>query len=330
MTTRVLVTGGAGFIGSHVADLFLAKGWAVDIIDNLSSGKRENVPDAATLHVVDIRSERGGGDRHERRVRRRSSTSPRRWTCGAAWPIRCSMRSVNILGTLNLLEALRASGRGREHALRLLVDRRRDLRRLLDAAEPRDDAEGAGFAVRDRQASRRVLPVVLHAHPRLRRGERALRQRVWAAAGSARRGGRRRDFLRPDPRGPALTVFGDGEQTRDYVHVSDVADATYRAATTKLDPPRQVDDRSFNVGTGEGKSVLEFAHTLLAAAGSRAADRVRAEARRASRRTRSSRRTRRAHVLGWSPRVSLAEGLADTYAWFAARANKPAVQTART
>ena len=75
------------------------------------------------------------------------------------------------------------------------------------------------------------------------------------------------EFSRARP----LTVFGDGEQTRDYVHVSDVADATYRAATTKLDPPRQVDDRSFNVGTGEGKSVLELAHTLLAAAGARAA-----------------------------------------------------------
>ncbi|HVY45665.1 MAG TPA: NAD-dependent epimerase/dehydratase family protein, partial [Minicystis sp.] len=46
MTTRALVTGGAGFIGSHVCDLLLAKGWTVEIIDDLSSGKRENVPAA--------------------------------------------------------------------------------------------------------------------------------------------------------------------------------------------------------------------------------------------------------------------------------------------
>ena len=80
--------------------------------------------------------------------------------------------------------------------------------------------------------------------------------------------------------GRALTVFGDGEQTRDYVHVSDVADATYRAATTKLEPPRQVDDRSFNVGTGEGKSVLELAHTLLAGGGRASDAGVCAETRR--------------------------------------------------
>ncbi|MGE5099692.1 MAG: NAD-dependent epimerase/dehydratase family protein, partial [Deltaproteobacteria bacterium] len=56
MTRRVLITGGAGFIGSHVADRFLADGWSVEIIDNLSSGKRVNVDPAARLHVLDIRS----------------------------------------------------------------------------------------------------------------------------------------------------------------------------------------------------------------------------------------------------------------------------------
>ena len=57
MSGRVLVTGGAGFVGSHVCEAFLSKGWAVDIVDNLSSGKRENVPSGATLHVVDVRNE---------------------------------------------------------------------------------------------------------------------------------------------------------------------------------------------------------------------------------------------------------------------------------
>ena len=50
MSKRVLVTGGAGFIGSHVADVFLANGWSVDVIDDFSSGKRQNVPAAAALH----------------------------------------------------------------------------------------------------------------------------------------------------------------------------------------------------------------------------------------------------------------------------------------
>src|SRR5215208_5927742 len=56
MTRRTLITGGAGFIGSHLSDLFLANGWSVDVIDNLSSGKRENVDAAAKFHELDIRS----------------------------------------------------------------------------------------------------------------------------------------------------------------------------------------------------------------------------------------------------------------------------------
>ena len=56
MSRRALVSGGAGFIGSHVTELLLSRGYHVDIVDNLSSGKRENVPAGATLHVADIGS----------------------------------------------------------------------------------------------------------------------------------------------------------------------------------------------------------------------------------------------------------------------------------
>ena len=56
MTQRALVTGGAGFIGSHVADLFLEKRYEVEIIDDISKGKRENVPERATLHEVSVTS----------------------------------------------------------------------------------------------------------------------------------------------------------------------------------------------------------------------------------------------------------------------------------
>ncbi len=65
MTRHVLVTGGAGFIGSHLVDAYLARGWRVSVVDDLSTGDRNNVDPRAELHVTDIRD---------------STITPRRWT----------------------------------------------------------------------------------------------------------------------------------------------------------------------------------------------------------------------------------------------------------
>ena len=107
---RALVTGGAGFIGSHVAELFLSGGWTVEIIDDLSSGQRENVPATARFHHLDIGSREAHGIVRNGNFDaichlaaqidvRRSVTDP---TADAR---------INILGSINLLEAARASGR---------------------------------------------------------------------------------------------------------------------------------------------------------------------------------------------------------------------------
>ena len=91
MPIRAIVTGGAGFIGSHVADALLARGDRVAVVDDLSSGKRERVPAGAELHQIDIRD---GGRAARARVRpaprRRSSTSPRRPTCASRSTIRAA------------------------------------------------------------------------------------------------------------------------------------------------------------------------------------------------------------------------------------------------
>ena len=109
MTQRVLVTGGAGFIGSHVADRYLAEGFEVTVLDNLSSGRRENIPEAAEFVHTDVGSEE---------AKRLLETG--RFTVlnhhAAQMDVRVSVTDpvfdaqTNILGLLNLLEGARAGG----------------------------------------------------------------------------------------------------------------------------------------------------------------------------------------------------------------------------
>src|SRR5271165_1357951 len=106
---RALVTGGAGFIGSHVADALLGDGYAVTILDNLSSGRRENIPSGATFVPGDVTAPETTTIVHDGRfdviahlaaqIDVRRSVSDPVFDAG-----------VNVLGTLRLLEAVRASG----------------------------------------------------------------------------------------------------------------------------------------------------------------------------------------------------------------------------
>jgi UDP-glucose 4-epimerase len=103
-----LITGGAGFIGSHVAERFLAEGWSVHIVDNLVTGKRENIPAAATFHELDIRSS-------EAAKLVTSLTPDVLLHLAAQMDVRRSVADpvfdaeTNVVGSLNLLEAVRAT-----------------------------------------------------------------------------------------------------------------------------------------------------------------------------------------------------------------------------
>src|ERR1700738_3332929 len=108
---KVLVTGGAGFIGSHVADLFLSKGWEVTIVDDLSSGKRENIPAAAKFHEISVNSPelvRLVTEQNFDVIAHIAAQIDVRKS--VADPI--ADATINIVGTLNLMEALRAAGLG--------------------------------------------------------------------------------------------------------------------------------------------------------------------------------------------------------------------------
>jgi UDP-glucose 4-epimerase len=118
--------------------------------------------------------------------------------------------------------------------------------------------------------------------------------------------------------GRALTVFGDGEQTRDYVYAGDVAAANFAAATAALPPVGRLDARAFNIGTGVETSVNTLAETLRSVSG--ATSPIDYAPARAGELARSALNTAKARaVLGWAPAVTVREGLERTFAFFADR-----------
>src|SRR5262245_38771251 len=230
MTRRVLVTGGAGFIGSTVADQFLAEGWAVDIIDDLSSGKRANVPSRARFHELDIRSEQTArlieSEAFDAIVHLAAQIDVRKSVEDPA-----DDASINIIGSLNILEALRRSGRGSKTRVAfsstggaIYGDLVKPPNREITPKDPDSPYAIAKLAVEHFLAYyRRVHKFDTVA---VRFGNvYGPRQDPHGEAGVIA------IFCGRIHAGRPLTIFGDGTQTRDYVHVSDVASAIFRVAT---------------------------------------------------------------------------------------------------
>jgi UDP-glucose 4-epimerase len=321
MAKKALVTGGAGFIGSHVADLLLAQGFEVAIVDNLASGRRENLPAAATFHEHDIGSPEaaalvrdGGFDVVAHLAAqidvRKSVVDPR------------FDATQNILGSLNLLQAAR------------------DLER-----RPRFVFSSTGGALYGDFVEPPAVET-LPKDPESPYGIAKLSVEHYMAAYGRQYGmecvalrfanvyGPRQDphgeagvvaiFCNRILDGRAMTTFGTGEQTRDYVFVKDVARAVHLAATRPLPPVGALDARAFNVGTGIETSVNTLA-TMLRDAGGNATPIERAPARPGELQRSALVIEKAARDLGWRPQVGLADGLRETFEFFAARrAQQPA------
>ena len=310
---RVLVTGGAGFIGSHVADLFVANGWDVTIVDDLSSGKRENLPEKAHFHEISVTSRefvRVVGSTKFDVVAHLSGQIGVRTSVDD--PI--ADANTNILGTLNLMEALRASGAPTRVVFAstggLLYG---DLNTPPNLENYPKDPESP-YAV-----AKLSVEHYLAYYSRVHDCEYAA-LRLCNVYGP-----------RQDPNGEAgvvaifcgriinnrsLTVFGDGHQTRDYVYVGDAARAFELAATKPLPAKERLDGRSFNIGTGKGTTVLEIGRLLQEVAGTDLP--IEFTPRRPGEQQRSLVNADKAReLLGWSPQTTLADGLAKTYEWFA-------------
>jgi UDP-glucose 4-epimerase len=303
----ILITGGAGFIGSHLADDALAHGERVIVLDNLATGKRENVPAGAVFHHRDlldpgleelIRDERVDTVSHH----------------AAQANVRISLDDpaadarVNVLGSLALVAACKRAG----------------VRRLLFAS--------SGGTVYGEQE---VFPCA-EDHPK-RPGSPygCAKYAVELYLDAFRRAGELEPIVlryanvygpRQEPKGEAgivailaeklLTgqaprIFDDGEQTRDYVHVGDVV-AVHRAALERWTPG------AYNVGTGVETSVNALFALVSAALGARV-EPVHTPALLAELRRNSLDSALAGRLLGARPRTTLAEGLARTLPWYRER-----------
>ena len=310
---NVLVTGGAGFIGSHVADAHLRRGDRVTVLDSLVHGRRENVPAGAAFVEMDIRDPgaaeliRGGGfdvvSHHAAQMDVRVSVADPRFDA-----------SVNVDGLLNVLEGCREGG----------------VKRVVYVS-----SGGVVYGEPEARPTPETAPKLPESPYGVTKlaGEQYLfyYHRVhgleYAALRYSNVYGPRQDphgeagvvaiFSTRLLRGEPLTVFGAGTQTRDYVYVGDVVAANLRVCDAEFPPARTLDARAFNVGTGEETSVLELARTLTEASGRRVE--VRHAEARPGEVQHSSLDASKLRELGWRPRTSLADGLGETFRWIEAR-----------
>ncbi len=312
---RALVTGGAGFIGSHVADQFLEHGYDVTVLDNFASGRRENVPERARLLELDLGSAAAASAVRDGRFD---------VVChlGAQIDVRKSVvdpmfdATINIVGTVNLVEAVRASG----HATRFIFSSTGGALYGVFVTPPnvedypKDPESPYGIA-------KLSAELYLAYYARLHRVD-------TVALRYANVYGPRQDphgeagvvaiFCNRILKGQPLTVFGDGSQTRDYVFVKDVARANLAAATRDLPAPGRLDARGFNIGTGIETSVIELADTLQRSAGSTVPVQL-APARPGEQQRSAVSISKAEQQLGWRPQVALGPGLEETFAFFAER-----------
>jgi UDP-glucose 4-epimerase len=301
---RVLVTGGAGFIGSHVTEALIQRGCDVHVVDDLSSGRRENLPPQATLHVCDIRSdeaatllEEGGFEvlvHHAAQMDVRLSVRDPRFDA-----------DVNIGGFLNLMEA----GRGG------------NLQKVIFASTGGAIYGEPEYAPQDEDHPQRPLSpygiTKLAAEKYLHFYNHQYDVDVVSLRYANVYGPRQNPhgdagvvaiFAREMLEGGQPVINGSGEQTRDYVYVQDVVRANLRALEYD-------GTNTFNVGTAHETSVNEL-FTMLRELVGADVDREHGPAKPGEQQRSVLDYEKIQAEMGWEPKVSIREGLSKTVDWF--------------
>lgn len=304
---RVLVTGGAGFIASHVVDAFIAAGHEVSVLDDLSSGKRENLNPKARFHQLDVRDPAVGEifkkERPEALCHHAAQMDVRRSVADPVFDAQ-----VNLCGFLNLLE------HGRQHGLK---------RVLLASTGGAIYGEQDVFPCPETHKTEPVSPygVAKLASERYLHFYNVQYGLTWVGQRYANVYGPRQNphgeagvvaiFTEKLLRGEEPVINGDGKQSRDYVYVGDLVRANVLALTSDYSGP-------LNLGTGIETDVNQLFGHLTKLCGVSVPERH-GPAKAGEQRRSLISSALAGEVLGWKPEVQLADGLHETVEFFKKR-----------
>jgi UDP-glucose 4-epimerase len=303
--TKILVTGGAGFIGSHVADLFLTKGYEVVVLDDLSTGKLSNLNPEAKFYQMDIRSPEVrdvfAAERPDYVSHHAAQAEVRR---SVAEPLFDA--GVNILGSINLLEYARefevkrfvyisSGGAAYGEPERLPCDEEHQVNPICPYGASKHTVEHYLYLYHANYG----LKYTVLRYPNVF----GPRQNPYAEAGVVA------IFIGKMLTGEPAIINGDGEQTRDFVYVGDCAHANYLAVTVDHQPG------IYNLGWGRPTSMNEIFFALAKITGY-SQPIQHGPAKVGETRHIYLDATKAARELGWSPTLTLEEGLEKTMSCF--------------
>lgn len=300
---KVLVTGGAGFIGSHIVDQLIASGHEVVVVDNLSSGNREQVDRRASFYELDVVNPQLVQiiEQEQPRVIVHQAAQTR-VDVSIEEPVRDAQ--TNLIGTINLLEGARKAGTKKIVFASTAAVYGNPRYLPIDEQHPIHPLSGYGAA---KAGAERYLEIYRHLY-----GIDYTVLRYANVYG-----------LRQDPRGEggvvsifidkilrqeAVTIFGDGEQTRDYVFVEDIARANCLAI-------EQADGEVINLGTGVQTSIKELITTFEKVTG-QPIKREYGPARSGDIEHSYFNSQKAKELLAWEPKVTLEEGLKRTFLYY--------------
>jgi UDP-glucose 4-epimerase len=302
---KVLITGGAGFIGSNIADAMLEKNYKVVIVDDLSNGKKENIPGEAVFYRCDIRTKKIYDilktEKPDIVIHNAAQLS-----------VRISVENplldadINVMGGLNVINACSAF----------------KVKKLIFASSGGTAyGEQEYFPADENHPTHPISPYgvaklatenyLYYFHKTC--GLKYISLRYGNIYGP-----------RQDPYGEAgvvaifstkilgdknPTINGDGLQTRDYVYVGDAVNANIRAIESDF-------VGALNIGTSEETSVVELFKILKKVSGKDYIEEIHGPARKGEQRRSSLLYNKAKEIMGWRPEVSIKEGLKLTYNWF--------------